>query len=131
MLDLNDLSPQEQEEIARALQAAMSTITPPPPPLEYRAYYGEDGKITTYTTESGPGNYIVVTKEEYQQARHDAIVLNGKLVFTHIKNHVIKLSIDRNNVTDFRASKYDASVVPQGDDTEYYYYAQKVYDIIR
>ena len=132
MLDLNDLSPQEQEEIARALQAAMSTITPPPPPLEYRAYYGEDGKITTYTTEDLPGNYIVVTKEEYQQARHDAIVKSGVLVFTHIKNHVLKLVLDRNNTTEYRASKYIASVIIEDyDDIPSVYYSAQAYEIKR
>jgi hypothetical protein len=132
VIDLNNLTPLQLQELEAALMEALSTTTPPPPPLEYRAYYGEDGKITTYTTEDLPGNYIVVTKEEYQQARHDAIVKSGVLVFTHIKNHVLKLVLDRNNTTEYRASKYIASVIIEDyDDIPSVYYSAQAYEIKR
>ena len=131
MIDFDKLTPEEQQELVIALQAALDAIQQPPVDLEYRAYYDEAGKIITYTTENKQGNYVVVTKDQYEQARHDAIVVSNTLIFTHIKNNVVKLIRDRNNITDYRASKYDASVVADEDDLEIHYYAQRVYEIIR
>lgn len=130
MLDLNNLTPEQLQELQAQLAAALSTTTPPPP-VQYRVYYDSEGKITTYTTEDTPGQYIVITKEQYQQARHDAVVKDGRLVYTHIKNDVVKLVRDRNNATGFRVSKYDASVVADNDDLDIHYYTTKVYDITR
>ena len=130
MIDLTNLTEAQQLELATALQAAMSTIQPPPPP-EYRAYYDGDGKIITYTTQDISGDYIVVTLEDYQQARHDALVVGGVLVYTHVRKHVIKLTKTRNIEADFCTSKYDISVVAQGDYHDTQHYEVEANEIIR
>jgi len=130
MIDLNNLTEAEQLELAQALQAAMANIQPPKP-TEYRAYYDSEGKIITYTTQDIEGQYIVVTLEDYQQARHDAVVIDNKLVYTHRKAHVIKLVKTKNVEADFRASKYDISVVASASDTEVQYYQVRANEITR
>lgn len=48
--------------------------------LEYRIYYNEDGDITSCSMQNhAPGNYIVVTREEYEHYFHYQII-KGKLV---------------------------------------------------
>ena len=89
-----------------------------PKAIEFRAYHDADGKILTYTTENLPGQYIVITSEQYAQARHDAKVIDDKLVFTHIRSHVSKLA--KNKTDGVRTSKYDVSVISEDDDSTYY-----------
>jgi hypothetical protein len=88
------------------------------PKYEFRAYYGDDGKIITYTTEDIPGKYIVITANQYAEARHDAKVIDEKLVYTHRRSHVFKLV--ENKTDGVRTSKYDVSVIQDDDDSTYY-----------
>ena len=127
---IDQLSPEEHQEILKALQALVQPTTPPPPP-QYRVYYNEDGSIITYTTEDLPGNHLVITLDQYQQARHDAKVMGDKLVYTHIRNHVIKLAKTGNVEAHFCTSKYDISVVAQGDYGERQYYQVQANEITR
>jgi hypothetical protein len=113
--DLTSLTPLQQQEFINLM---LANIPPPPPPLEYRVYYDEHGKILTYTTEDLPGDYLVITRDEYNIARHDAIVLDGVLIYTHLKRHVFKLEPDRNNTSSRRTSKYDISILADPDDSE-------------
>ena len=93
--------------------------------FEYRVYYDADGKIITYTTEKIPGNFILVTADEYMQCRHDAIVVDGQLVYTHITKHVMKLT--KNKDTGIACNKYDVSVI--SDDDEYEFFTVRAYAI--
>lgn len=47
--------------------------------FEYRLYYDDDGKPLFYTTEDEPGNYIVVTKEQYTVSDYSVTVVDGKI----------------------------------------------------
>ena len=86
--------------------------------LEFRAYYADDGKILSYTTEDIPGKYIVITSDQYAESRHDAKVIDGKLVYTHRRSHVFKLV--KNKTDGVRTSKYDISVIQNDDESTYY-----------
>ena len=95
--------------------------------IEYRAYYDSMGKIITFTTEKLEGDYLVITLEQYQECRHDAIVLDNQLIYTHVKKHVSKLA--KSMVTGTKCSKYDISVIADDSDDEYCYYDVKAYTI--
>lgn len=98
-----------------------------PRKIEYRAYYNSDGSIVTYTTEAIEGQYIVITADQYAQARPDAKVVGDKLVFTHRRSHVSKLV--KNKTSGIRTSKYDISII--SDDNDSIYYTILAYEIKR
>lgn len=89
-----------------------------PRSVEFRVYYRDDGSIISYTTENIEGKYIVITPEQYAQARHDAKVVGDKLIYTHRRSHVSKLV--RNKTEGIKTSKYDISVISDGNDSTYY-----------
>lgn len=97
------------------------------PEIEYRAYYDKDGKIISYTTEKLPGDYILITRDQYAESRHDAKVIDSQLTYTHRRTHVHKLV--KNNTTGISCSKYDISVIQ--DDGESTYYTTVAYEIKR
>lgn len=85
---------------------------------EYKVYYTEDGKVITYTTETLQGQYILITKDQYDQARPDALVKNGKLVYTHINSHIIRLN--RNPSEGIPTSKYDINIIEDSPNSVYW-----------
>ena len=95
--------------------------------IEYRAYYDSMGKITTFTTENIEGDYLVITLEQYQECRHDAIVLDNQLIYTHVKKHVYKLA--KSMVDGTKCSNHDISVIADESDDEYCYYEVKAHTI--
>lgn len=50
------------------------------PAVEFRVYYDTQGNILCYTTEKLEGNYIIVDKQVYIEARYDLCVIDKKLV---------------------------------------------------
>lgn len=101
-----------------------------PPPvvkkIEYRAYYREDGTIITYTTEDIPGNYIVITQEQYGQCRFDAKVQDGKLYYTHNRSSLFKL--ERNSTEGVMTSKYDINILVSDTEQDFNYWKNVIYD---
>ena len=77
--------------------------------LEYRVYYNDDGSIITYTTEDLPGNYLVITREQWSEARPDAKIISGKFVYTHFKLKVIKLAFKKDG--KYSVSKWDVNIL--------------------
>lgn len=121
MSDLEfNLTPEQQEELVKLM-----TITPPV--IEFRAYYNVDGSIITYTTEDLQGDYVVITGEQYAEARPDARVIDGLLTYTHRISHVAKLV--KNKISGVKTSKYDMSVISDEPDAQYY--ITKAYEIKR
>lgn len=51
-----------------------------PSVLEFRVYYSKNGNILFYTTENLEGDYLVIDKQTYIEARYDLCVVNKKLV---------------------------------------------------
>lgn len=50
------------------------------PKLEFRLYYDpESSKPIFYTMDNEEGKYILVTKEEFAEARMDVVVKDGKI----------------------------------------------------
>lgn len=47
--------------------------------IEFRLYYDENGKVLCYSCEKLEGNYIVIDKQTYIEARPDWVVVEGKL----------------------------------------------------
>lgn len=122
MSDLEfELTVEQQEELIKLMSI-------PPPVIEFRAYYNVDGSIITYTTENLPGDYVVITREQYAEARPDAKIIGGKLVQTSRLTHVAKLT--KNKTGGTKTSKYDISVI-QEDDNDSVYYSIAAYDIKR
>ncbi len=107
---MNDLSFDEVNKIIK-------NIVQPVIPLEYRLYYDDFGKVITYTTEKLPGNYIVITKEQYVQARHDVLVKNNELIKT--TNKIIVGKLVKNKSAGVKTSKYDINILT---DVDYIYW---------
>lgn len=81
-------------------------------PPEFRVYYDPQGKILAYTMENLPGNYIICTREQFAEARFDAQVKQGKLVYTHLRSHVFKLE---KSLEGQLCHKYDVSIITDQD----------------
>jgi hypothetical protein len=46
---------------------------------ERRLYYDDAGRPTHYTGENLTGNYIIIEEQDFQEGRHDVLVIDGKL----------------------------------------------------
>lgn len=75
---------------------------------EFRLYYDDNGKVITYTCDDLPGNYLVITKEQYHECRHDVIVKKGKIIPVHLYNSSYKLVKSNTGVY---CSKYDINII--------------------
>lgn len=95
-------------EIDLLRQMLLKAVPMPVVRPELRLYYDTDGKIITYTCENLPGEYIVVTPQQFAEARPDALVKNGKLVYTHRLSHVTKLTSAQ---TGIKTSHWDINIV--------------------
>jgi hypothetical protein len=91
-------------------------------PIEFRLYYDINGKVVTYTTENISGDYILITREQFAEARPDVIVKNNKLIYTHLKKHVEKL-VKSNNGT--KTSKYDVNILTD-DNIDYAFWEEMI-----
>lgn len=94
-------------------------IVVPPSPVEFRLYYGEDGKVICYTCESLDGQYIVVDSQTFAEARQDVLVINGKIIST-IQNVVI--SKIKPNVTGTATTTEDVSIIANDETTNKTYW---------
>lgn len=94
--------------------------------IEFRLYYDDDGKVITYSTENIPNkNYIVITREQFAEARPDVVVKNNKFVYTHLKKHVEKLV---KSTTGTKTSKYDVNILTN-DDVDFTFWKEVINDI--
>lgn len=110
-------TPEQEEQIVKELQRAFAAhAAQTPKELEFKAYYDEDGKIITYTTEDLPGDYIVITRDQFNLARHDARVIKGKLVYVHLLAKVFKMTKDTGGT--HRVNRLDMSILADEDDTD-------------
>lgn len=78
--------------------------------IEYRLYYDKDGKVVSYSTEElWDCQYVVISKEQYLEARQDVIIKDGEIVLTHKQSHVFKYSFSED--FDVLTSVYDVNIV--------------------
>lgn len=47
---------------------------------EFRLYHNSQGEVLCYSMEDLPGDYIVIDRLTFDQARFDVLVKNGKIV---------------------------------------------------
>ena len=49
--------------------------------LEYRLYHDDHGAPLFYTCEKPKGEYIIVSKDEYERCRYDILVRDGNICY--------------------------------------------------
>ena len=108
------------EQELQDIFALMSAPQPEIPKIEFRLYYDDNGKVITYTSEKLPGKYLVITKEQYLEARGDAIVKDKQLCYTHIMSHISKLTKNLNQGVS--TSKYDINILQSDGDVNFWNY---------
>ena len=80
---------------------------------EFRLYYDENGSVITYTCDKLPGNYIIIDRQTFIEARPDVRVVEGKLKRVNPALVIYKLKPDLTNGVS--CSIEDISiVVPHG-----------------
>lgn len=47
---------------------------------EFRLYYDDRGNVITYTCEKLEGNYIIIDRQTFAEARPDVRVVDGRLI---------------------------------------------------
>ncbi len=69
--------------MSKELAEAFNNIQPiPVVTIEYRLYYDEKGRPLTMSSHNHPnGNYVVITKQQYDYPNYNCRVVNGKLQF--------------------------------------------------
>lgn len=114
------------DEIIEQLVNYLPQTVAPKIEVEYRVYYDDAGKVTAYTTEDQPGNYIVITRQQYSESRFDAVVKNGKLYC--LNNRSISFRMEKNTVHGTRTSKYDINILVPDTEQDYNYWTNTIYD---
>jgi len=97
----------------------ISFVYTPPPPVEFRLYYGEDGKVITYTCEKLEGNYIIVDAQTFAEARPDVQVVDGKVTRIVPKVMISKLKPSTQGTLTY---KDDISLIAKEETTETQYW---------
>jgi hypothetical protein len=117
-----------QQEFQRdLLRGLLLQAQPAPlPTIERRVYYDEQGHVLTYTCEDLPGNYIVVTAEQFSEARPDAIVRDGQLVYTHKLSHVSRLAPAASGTP---TSRHDVNILVDSDDPDAVFWAVQLREV--
>lgn len=112
------------DELSKALNdvTIINNLIPEP---TYKLYYDDNGKVITYSTDDRPGNFIIITKEQYKQARPDVLVKDNKLLYTHRQMHVSSLKKNKNKGR--RTTKYDVNILSDVGPTVYW--SEEIYEI--
>jgi hypothetical protein len=94
-------------------------------PLEFKLYHDDEGNVITYSMENIPDKkFILITREQFSECRHDAKVINGKLVYTHMIKTLVKYE---KGVTGIKTSFYDINIIQIVRDGQYW--EKQIYDI--
>jgi len=86
---------------------------------EYRLYYNEDGTPKEYSRQELEGNYIVVSKQVFEERRYDVYVKNGKLINPNRTTQYRKL-VPSDEGSETLAD--DISIIGQGQKWKVKYY---------
>jgi len=90
---------------------------------EFRLYYDEKGHVITYTCEKLEGDYIVIDRLTFAEARPDVRVINGELVRNKSGSVVSRLYKD----TEGTLCEYeDVSIIAESDGQ---YWKLKTYEL--
>jgi hypothetical protein len=104
------MTPEQEKQFLQEIDVALRKTDHlfVPQEIEYRVYYNERGEVITYTTEKLPGEYLVITVDEFNRCRHDALIRDGRLIFTNGISTVMKL--ERGDIGTFKVHRGDISV---------------------
>lgn len=91
---------------------------------EFRLYYDSEGRAITYTCEHLAGSYIVVTHQQYSEARNDVVVKNGKITYTNKVSQFSKMI--KNSSEGTKTSKYDINILT---DVDFVFWKYEQYEI--
>lgn len=97
-------------------------------PPEFRLYYNEEnGRALFYTCEKPEGKYVIVDTLTFACARHDVIVIDGRIVNASPSSIVSKLVIDNEGI---ECLKEDVSIIVTEDtDIETQFWKLKTYEL--
>lgn len=109
------------EQIRRLLLTAHQTVAKP---IERRLYYDEAGNVITYTCEDLPGDYIIVTPEQFAEARPDVKVRDGQLIYTHKLSHISKMA---QSTTGVATSDWDVNILVDRQAPEKKFWSMKTH----
>jgi hypothetical protein len=103
------------DEFEHQLELLMKMIEPLPTAIiQYRLYYDKfSGDPLFFSMESLPGDYIIVSKEDYEHAAINYIqVIDGKLTKKKLSSQIVnRLSIDENKNSNIRTLLNDIQFV--------------------
>ena len=102
-------------------QAFNEWVPPPPVEMEYRLYYDAKGVPICMSSHNHPdGEYIVITKQQYDSANYNCKVVKGKLTFDIANQFHIQLKKSEKGMPVVRG--HANLVVENGEyeDIEYY-----------
>ena len=89
--------------------------------LEYRLYYDAQGRPVTMASHDYPeGEYIVITREQYERPNYNVRVANGRMMFDTADHFHVQLKRSNTGVAVVRGH---ASIVLENDtyeEIEYY-----------
>jgi hypothetical protein len=89
--------------------------------IEYRLYYDAQGRPVAMASHDYPvGNYIVITREQYERPNYNVRVTNGKIVVDTSDHFHVQLKQSNSGVAVVRGH---ASIVLENDtyeEIEYY-----------
>lgn len=80
-------------------------------PPEFRLYYDEHGKVICYTCEKLEGNYIVIDKTTYAEARPDIRVVDKKISRNLAMSVITKLAVVNDNDIGVTCDTDDVSII--------------------
>ena len=84
--------------------------------LEYRLYYDAKGRPTCMASHDYPaGDYVVITKEQYERPNYNVRILNGTIVFDTSDHFHVQLKRSNTGVAVVRGH---ASIVLENDTYE-------------
>ena len=86
-----------------------------PPPVEFRLYYDEEGKVVTYTCEKLEGQYIVIDSATFAEGRPDVRVIDGRVVSAI--NNVIISKLKPNTEQGTSCTNEDICIIAEGKNT--------------
>jgi len=100
----------------------------PPPPPEFRLYYDDNGNVLFYTGEKPEGNYIVIDKQTFAEARPDVKVINGVIILNSNITQIYKLKPTTEGTLTYVD---DVSLILDSTDIEGTYWQFDMKELIR
>lgn len=122
------MNDQEYVKIGPNGDLIINFVYEPPPPPEFRLYYDDNGNVLFYTGEKPEGNYIVIDKQTFAEARPDVKVINEAIVLNSNITQIYKLKPTTEGTLTYVD---DVSLILEDTDIEGTYWQYDVKELIR